>query len=108
VDPLVRELIDETRSTLASVANMQIAPDQAAFLTRITKIAGLRHAVEVGTFTGLSSLSIARGLAPGGKLICQTAEDEAIVSFNDDVLGDGRVDSVMLPIADGLTLARRK
>src|SRR5690606_37147531 len=37
------------------------------FLTRLT---GARLAIEIGTFTGLSSLSIARGLPPDGRLIC--------------------------------------
>ena len=42
---------------------MQVAPEQAAFLTFLTRLLGVRQAVEVGTFTGLSSLAIARGLA---------------------------------------------
>jgi caffeoyl-CoA O-methyltransferase len=192
-DPVIRDLIDETQSTMGSAAVMQIAPDQAAFLTLLTKIVGVRHAVEIGTFTGLSSVAIGRGLAPGGRLVCcdvsaeytavarryweraglsdrielrlglaqetvrampaerhidlafidadkrsypiywaelvprmrpggvilldnvlrggrvlkpDSEDDEAIVTFNDDLLADDRVESVMLPIADGLTLAR--
>ncbi|WP_146605667.1 class I SAM-dependent methyltransferase [Micromonospora craterilacus] len=41
-----------------------------------------------------------------GRVIApQSADDRAIAAFNDDVLADVRVDAVMLPIADGLTLA---
>jgi caffeoyl-CoA O-methyltransferase len=36
----------------------------------LTSVMGVRRAVEVGTFTGLSALSIARGLADGGRLVC--------------------------------------
>lgn len=69
-DPLVGELIEETRTVLADQARLQIAPEQAPLLTFLTRLLGARQAVEIGTFTGLSSLSIARGLAPGGRLVC--------------------------------------
>jgi caffeoyl-CoA O-methyltransferase len=69
-DPVVTELIERTHSTLTGVANLQIAPEQAPFLTFLTRLVGVRTAVEVGTFTGLSALSIARGLVEGGRLIC--------------------------------------
>ncbi|MEJ3742052.1 O-methyltransferase [Actinomycetes bacterium KLBMP 9797] len=194
-DDIVRDLIDETQRSLPEDAGMQIAPEQSAFMTLLTKLVGARQAVEVGTFTGLSSLSIARGLPADGKLICfdisdeftsvarrywtragladrielrigpaadglralpaephidlafidadktgyltywselvprmrpgglivvdnvlrhgrvldpQDAGDHAIVEFNDHVAKDDRVDLVMLPIADGLTLARKR
>ncbi|RAO41758.1 Caffeoyl-CoA O-methyltransferase [Micromonospora saelicesensis] len=192
-DEIIRDLAEETRSVLPEHATMQVAPEQAAFLTFLTRLLGVRQAVEVGTFTGLSSLAIARGLPEGGRLTCfdiseeftgiarrywaragvqdlidlrigpaadglrelpherhldfafidadktgypiywaelvprmrpggviavdnvlrggrviapQDAGDRAIAAFNDEVLADVRVDPVMLPIADGLTLAR--
>ncbi|MBG6102263.1 caffeoyl-CoA O-methyltransferase [Micromonospora vinacea] len=192
-DEIIRDLAEETRSVLPEHATMQVAPEQAAFLTFLTRLLGVRQAVEVGTFTGLSSLAIARGLTEGGRLTCfdiseeftgiarryweragvqdlidlrigpaadglrelpherhldfafidadktgypiywaelvprmrpggviavdnvlrggrviapQDANDRAIAAFNDEVLADVRVDPVMLPIADGLTLAR--
>jgi caffeoyl-CoA O-methyltransferase len=194
-DALMRELIAETAAALPSDAQMQIAPEQAAFLTFLTRLLGVRQAVEVGTFTGLSSLAISRGLAEGGRLTCfdisaeftdiarrywakaevedrielrlgaaaellrelpnepyldlafidadktgypvywdelvprmrpggviavdnvlrhgrvlapQDEADRAIVAFNDMARQDQRVDLVMLPLADGLTLARRR
>ena len=192
-DEIVHELAEETRAALPAQAEMQVAPEQAAFLTFLTRLLGVRQAVEVGTFTGLSSLAIARGLADGGRLTCfdiseeytgiarrywaragvddridlrigpagetlrelpreryldfafidadkvgypvywdelvprmragaviavdntlrggrvlapQNADDRAIAAFNDEVLADVRVEPVMLPIADGVTLAR--
>jgi len=194
-DPLMDELVERTRAVLPDHAGLQIAPEQAPFLTFLTRLVGARYAVEVGTFTGLSALSIARGLAPDGRLVCCDISEEftavarefwdragvsdrielrigpaartlaalpaephidlafidadktgypayweqlvsrlrpggvvavdnvlshgrvldpagnpnaeAIVAFNDMVLADDRVESVMLPLADGLTLARR-
>jgi caffeoyl-CoA O-methyltransferase len=194
-DGIVADLIAETRAALPEDAQMQIAPEQAPVLTLLARISGARHAVEVGTFTGLSSIAIARGLPADGRLVCcdvsekftsiarryweraglsdrielrlgaaaQTLramptephidfafidadktgypvywaelvprmrpggvilvdnvlrhgrvldpandDDRAIVAFNDEVLADERVDAVLLPIADGITLARRR
>ncbi|MDQ1658280.1 MAG: caffeoyl-CoA O-methyltransferase [Cryptosporangiaceae bacterium] len=74
-DQLLLDLIDET-AQLGGSASMQISPEQGQFLTMLTSILGVRNAVEVGTFTGYSSLSIARGLAPGGHLLCCDVSDE--------------------------------
>jgi caffeoyl-CoA O-methyltransferase len=68
-DPVMNELRRETRM-LGDVAEMSISPDQCHFLHFLTALIGARNAVEVGTFTGSSSISIARGLAPNGKLVC--------------------------------------
>lgn len=194
-DELARELIAETRDTLPDQAGMLTAPEQAAFLAMLTRLLGVRRAVEIGTFTGYSSLAIARAMAADGRLICldisdeytsiarrywtragvddrielrlgpgaetarqlptdagfelafvdadktgyptywnelvprmrpggvilvdnvlrggrvldpQSDPDRAIVAFNDLVLADERVDSMLLPIGDGMTFARRR
>ena len=75
-DDLTAELIEETQRALGGAAGMQISPEQASFFTLLAKIAGIRSGVEVGTFTGLSSLAIARGMAAGGKLICFDISEE--------------------------------
>jgi caffeoyl-CoA O-methyltransferase len=74
-DPVQRELIEETRK-LGGISIMQVAPEQGAFLTLLTRALGARRAIEVGTFTGYSSLCIARGLADGGKLVTCDVSDE--------------------------------
>jgi caffeoyl-CoA O-methyltransferase len=68
-DAVVRELQAET-AELGDVAGMQIGDDQGQLLTMLARLTGARRAVEVGTFTGYSSLCIARGLAEGGTLLC--------------------------------------
>lgn len=75
-DEVIADLIEETRRVLPEEAGMQVAPEQAAFLHILTSVLGVRRAVEVGTFTGLSSLSIARGLADGGQLTCFDISEE--------------------------------
>ena len=70
-----RALIEET-AELGRVARMQIAPEQGAFLTMLTRLLGARRAVEVGTFTGYSSLCIARGLPADGQLLCCDVSEE--------------------------------
>jgi caffeoyl-CoA O-methyltransferase len=76
VDDVAHDLIEETRTALPDRANMQVAPEQAGFLTLMARIVGARHAVEVGTFTGYSALAIARGLADGGRLLCCDVSEE--------------------------------
>lgn len=194
-DALITDLVAETRASLPDDAAMQIAPEQASLFTLLTRIGGARYAVEVGTFTGMSSIAIARGLPADGRMVCCDVSEEftaiarryweragladrielrigpaadtlramptephidlafidadktgypvywaelvprmrpggvilvdnvlrhgrvldpsddgdrAIVAFNEEVLADERVDATLLPIGDGLTLARRR
>ena len=60
VDPILDALRAETQS-LGDVARMLISPEQGNFLTLLTKLLDVRTAVEVGTFTGYSSICLARG-----------------------------------------------
>lgn len=197
LDPVAQELVEQTRKLLPERAQMQVAPEQAAFLTLLTRLVGARQAVEIGTFTGLSSLAIASGMPADARLTCfdisaeytavareywqragvadridlrigpaadrlrelpaqphldlafidadkrgyatywaelvprmrpggiiaidnvlwsgrvvdpapDDADTLAIAQFNDEVGRDDRVEVVMLPIADGMTLAQRR
>ena len=75
-DPIVESLMAKTREVAGDFSGMQIGPDQGAFLTILTKVIGARSAVEVGTFTGLSALCIARGLPDDGHLLCCDVSEE--------------------------------
>jgi caffeoyl-CoA O-methyltransferase len=74
-DDVDRDLFAET-DALGRIAEMQIAPEEGALLTLLTRLVRARFAVEVGTFTGYSSLCIARGLADGGRLLCCDVSEE--------------------------------
>jgi len=65
-DDLLRELAAETRQVTGDAAGMQVSPDEGRLLTMLARLAGARRAVEVGVFTGYSSICIARGLPDGG------------------------------------------
>jgi caffeoyl-CoA O-methyltransferase len=74
-DDVLRRLADETAS-LGQIAVMQVAPDEGAMLTLLVRSIGAKRAIEVGTFTGYSAISIARGLPDDGRLLCCDVNDE--------------------------------
>lgn len=65
--PLQQKLRAETRRL--PQAGMQIGPDQAALMALLVRLSGARHALEIGTFTGYSALTVAAALPADGKLI---------------------------------------
>ncbi|HEV2075648.1 MAG TPA: hypothetical protein VGR10_05375, partial [Thermoleophilaceae bacterium] len=74
-DEVLRRVERETEA-MGDVAVMQIAADQGALITLLVRALGVRYAVEVGTFTGYSAICMARGLVPGGRLLCcELSED---------------------------------
>ncbi|MDQ3475294.1 MAG: class I SAM-dependent methyltransferase [Actinomycetota bacterium] len=194
-DEVMAALIAETAAM--PEVNMQIGSDQAAFMTLLARSVGARRAIEIGTFTGLSALAVARALPEDGSLLCcdinaewtaigrrhweragvsdrielrigpaaetlaalpeqptydfafvdadktgyagyvaalyplmktnalvlldnmlrggrvlrtaeTSADDEAVIALNDGLIADSRWETVLLPIADGLTLLRKR
>jgi caffeoyl-CoA O-methyltransferase len=75
-DQLLLDLADETLQRFGPSAGMQIGPEQGRFMTILAQLTGARSAVEVGTFTGYSSICIARGLGDGGRLLCCDVSEE--------------------------------
>ena len=103
-DEVVHELREET-ARLGGQAVMQVAPEQATFLRMLVAATGARRAVEVGTFTGLSSLAIARGLPADGRLLCLDVSEEwtAIARRAWAKAGvDGRIELRIAPAAETL------
>ena len=103
-DPTLPALAERT-AELGDVSGMQIGPDQGAMLTALTRMVDARFAVEVGTFTGYSSICIARGLATGGRLLCCDVSEEwtAIARQAWEAAGVAdRIDLVLAPAADTL------
>ncbi len=68
-DPVLQELRAET-ATLGDLSEMQISEEQGTFMGILIAAIGARSVMEVGTFTGYSSLCMARALPKGGRLIC--------------------------------------
>src|SRR3954468_22323375 len=68
-DDVLARLAEETASSFGDSAGMQITADEGALLTMLVRLTGATYAVEAGTLTGYSHISIARGLAEGGRLL---------------------------------------
>lgn len=71
---LLRELREETAGDKFSV--MQISPEQGQFMALLVKLTGAKRVLEIGTFTGYSSICIASALPDDGELICCDDSEE--------------------------------
>lgn len=72
-DPLLQALREETARD--PMARMQIAPEQGQFMALLVQLMGARRIIEIGTFTGYSSLCMARALPDDGYLLCCDIDD---------------------------------
>ncbi len=68
-DPILKSLRAET-AALGDVSRMLISEEQGSFFTLLVRALAIRSAIEIGTFTGYSSICIARGLPSKGRLVC--------------------------------------
>jgi len=68
-DPILNALQQDSE-TMGEGARMMIGPDQAGLISLLVPLIATKWAVEIGTYTGTSSICIARNLALGGKLVC--------------------------------------
>lgn len=75
-DDLLTELAQETAKATGGSSGMQISQDEGALLALLVRMIGARSALEVGVFTGYSSLSVARALPDDGHLLaCDVSEE---------------------------------
>jgi caffeoyl-CoA O-methyltransferase len=75
-------------------ARMATTPDEAALLTMLARLVSARRALEIGTFTGYGAISIARGLADGGRLTCLELSEEYASVARANVAAAGLADRV--------------
>ena len=73
--PVQQEIINYNK-TLGDIKRMQIDPTQCHFLHLIIKVSNIKNVLEIGTFTGLSALSISLALPDDGKLIALDKNEE--------------------------------
>lgn len=105
MDAVLADLRAET-AALGSVSSMQVGPDQGQLLAFLVRLVGGRKAVEVGTFTGYSSLCIARALPPDGQLICCDLSEEWTDIGRKAWARAGVADRIDLRIGPGLDTVR--
>ena len=70
LEPHHLALIEDTERSFPDLTLYQVPPEQGLALRMLTRIVAPRHALEIGTFTGLSAMLIAEGMGPDGRLLC--------------------------------------
>ena len=105
-DEVLERLIERTRAETGGAANMQVSAAQGALLTLLTRAVGAKRALEIGTFTGYSSICIARGVGQDGSLLCLDVSEEYTGVAREAWDEAGLTDRIELRIAPALdTLA---
>lgn len=75
VDPLAQALHQESIATVEHAEKMLSSPDQMQLLSFLVSMLQVERAIEIGVYTGYSSLTIAQAMGPTGQLIaCDTNE----------------------------------
>ena len=104
LNPIQQEIIDYNK-TLGEIKRMQIDPAQCYFLHLIIKVANIKNVLEIGTFTGLSALSISLALPNNGKLIALDKNEETnkvAVDFFKKANQDHKIKTIIKPAIDSL------
>ena len=99
-----QEIIDYN-NTLGDVKRMQVATSQCHFLHLIIKTSNIKNVLEIGTFTGLSALSIALALPDDGKLIALDKDKETnkiAVNFFKKANLNNKIQTIVKPALDSL------
>ena len=108
--PVQKEII-EYNKTLGEIKKMQIAVSQCHFLELITKISKAKKILEIGTFTGLSTLSMALGLPDDGFLIALDKNKETgkkALDFFKKANQDRKIKTIIKPALDSLTEIKKE
>ena len=104
LDPVQQEIIDHNNS-LGDIKRMQIDPSQCYFLHLIIKISNIKNVLEIGTFTGLSALSISLALPDDGKLISLDKNEETnkvAKNFFKKANQDHKIKTIIKPALESL------
>ena|SRR5579871_4181594 len=97
---LLRQLREETAGR--PDAGMQLSPEQGQFLGLLARMTGARKAIEVGVFTGLSSLHVALAMPPEGRLIACDVNPESTAIARRYWRAAGVADKIELRLAPAL------
>jgi predicted O-methyltransferase YrrM len=101
----VQQEIINYNNTLGDVKRMQVAQSQCHFLHLIIKISNIKNVLEIGTFTGLSALSIALALPDDGKLTSLDKNEETnkiATEFFKKANQDNKIQTIVKPALESL------
>ena len=110
LNPIQQEIIDYNK-TLGHIKRMQVDPTQCHFLHLIIKISNIKNVLEIGTFTGLSALSISLALPEDGKLIALDKNDETnkiALSFFKKASQEHKIETIIKPALETLEELKNK
>ena len=98
------DVLAQLREETAGIefSEMQIAPEQGQFMALLVRLIGARRALEIGTFTGYSSISIASALPDDGELICCDDSEEWTAMAKKYWRQSGLQDRIQLKLADAI------
>ena len=100
---ILRRLREETATHERAI--MQIPAEQGQFLALLVKMLGARNTLEIGVFTGYSSLAVALALPAGGKIVaCDISEEYTSVArrYWAEAGVGGKIDLRIAPASDTL------
>ena len=104
LNPIQQEIIDHN-NTLGDIKRMQVAISQCHFLHLIIKTSNIKNVLEIGTFTGLSALSISLALPNDGKLIALDKNEETnkvALNFFKKANQDHKIETKIKPALESL------
>jgi predicted O-methyltransferase YrrM len=104
LNPIQQEIIDYN-NTLGDVKRMQVATSQCHFLHLIIKTTNIKNVLEIGTFTGLSALSIALALPDEGKLVALDKDEgtnKVALDFFKKANLNNKIQTIVKPALDSL------
>jgi len=102
--PIQQEIISHN-DTLGDIKRMQIDASQCYFLHLIIKISNIKNVLEIGTFTGLSALSIALALPDDGKLVALDKDEgtnKIALDFFKKADQNNKIQTIVKPALDSL------
>ena len=104
LDPVQEEIINYN-NTLGDIKRMQVDPSQCYFLHLIIKISNIKNVLEIGTFTGLSALSISLALPDDGSLVALDKNEETnkvASNFFKKANQDHKIKTIIKPALESL------
>ena len=104
LNPIQQEIIDYN-NTLGDIKRMQVAISQCHFLHLIIKTSNIKNVLEIGTFTGLSALSIALALPDDGKLVALDKDEvtnKVALDFFKKANLNNKIQTIVKPALDSL------
>ena len=110
LNPIQQEIINYNK-TLGDIKRMQVDPTQCYFLHLIIKVSNIKNVLEIGTFTGLSALSISLALPDDGKLITldkNEATSKIALNFFKKAKQDHKIQTIIKPALETLEELKNK